>query len=112
MTRDIQLIDLLKPSAISILDDLNNYLAGYELGQKLFCKACEKEIASPQEPLILWSKNQDLCVSFHLECAVKHEKRETFLELMGKFITCMMRRMRMNFEKMKKINIVFVKMFN
>ncbi len=77
--------DMLREDTLLILNDINNYSTDYDLSKKLYCKLCKKEIEEPYLPFILWNKNRELYISFHLECIIKPEKVNEFFEIVEKF---------------------------
>lgn len=75
----------LKPEARKILNNLNNYkVRGIKL-QPSICRYCNQEIKRPVLPLILWNEDEEHYMEFHVDCIIKKERLEEFIEFINNF---------------------------
>lgn len=61
---------------------MNNYLIKVRHTEPSICKFCNERIAQSFLPLILWNKDRIHFIEFHVQCIIKKEKLEEFIELL------------------------------
>lgn len=77
--------DFLKPKAKIIVNNLANYLIRERYAGPSTCRYCNKRIIPSILPLIFWNKDQIHYIEFHVDCIIKKEKLEEFLEIIDDF---------------------------